>query len=483
MFDEFNLYASQVVYFLFILTLGWYLILNLQWYSYRLERVLLNHKKHSWHLLHFAIPIIAFYLTGPFFVIYFVFGQLPLFILWYRKRDKPLILTSRVKRFFGFLISLTLITQILCFEGCAHQAVLAPLIGAWLLSSLTERLFANYYRGNAKAKLLSNPELKIVAITASYGKTSIKNILFHLTSGKFNAYMTPRSINTEMGLIADINQKLPKDCNLYIAEAGARQSGDILKIGRLLQHQYAILGNVGPQHIEYFKTLENVKRTKREIFMSNRLIKAVVHESAEIAKEEMLVFGTHAPYRIENIDATLEHTAWDLITPNDRYRLHAPLLGAFNANNISAAFLMGLELGIEAEYLMRRIKTLSPIKHRLERIEASGKLIIDDSFNGNLEGMLEGVRLAKRYEGRKVIVTPGIVESDEASNITFAKAVNEVFDCVIVTSDLNEQTFATHVETGKRRRVFSKPALEKMLEHETQMGDLILFANDAPNFV
>ena len=231
----FNDYLQAIVHALFTGILGIYLILNLQWYSYRIERVVFRHKKQKWHLLFFVLPLITYYITERYFWIFLIFAYLPLFIGWYAKLDKKLVLTGRVKRFFGFLLIVAAGEQISCFGQCAYYSVLVPLIMALALSMATENLFFRYYRAKAQGKLRSMPDLKIVAITASYGKTSIKNFLHQLIGNDLAAYKTPKSVNTEIGLIADINQNLPEDTQVYIAEAGARQRGDILTITRLLQ--------------------------------------------------------------------------------------------------------------------------------------------------------------------------------------------------------------------------------------------------------
>lgn len=479
----YNDYFQAVIHLLFLGVLGTYLILNLQWYSYRLERVVFHHKKQRWHLTFFVIPLIAYYLTGKYFWIFLLFALIPMFFFWYKKMDKKLVVTARVKRFYVYLFATALIEQLFCFGRCAFYSVLIPLIIAYALSVLSEGMILNYYRAKAKAKLKSMPGLRIVAVTASFGKTSIKNFLYQLLKNDMNAYMTPGSVNTEIGLIADINTKLPEGTQVYIAEAGARARGDILAITRLLQQHYAIIGCLGPQHIEYFKTQENINAAKREILVSENMRKGFVHESADIKAQLLEVYGEHGDIRIENLVSGLEGTRWEIVAGEKRTPLSTPLIGGFNAVNITAAFLCARELGVREEDLVRKIRLLAPVAHRMQRIDAGGKIIIDDSFNGNIEGMLEAIRIAEAYKGRKVIVTPGIVEADEELNIRLAKRINEVFDLAIITSDINHDLLSAHIESGKRKRVFNKEGMELMLAHETRAGDLILFANDAPNFL
>jgi UDP-N-acetylmuramoyl-tripeptide--D-alanyl-D-alanine ligase len=110
-------------------------------------------------------------------------------------------------------------------------------------------------------------------------------------------------------------------------------------------------------------------------------------------------------------------------------------------------------------------------------------VILDDSFNGNIDGMMASFDLATTYEGRKVLITPGLVEVDDELNVQVAQRANEVFDLVIVTGDLNYAIFKDNVEADKLLKLPTKAEMEAMLAEQTRPGDLILFANDAPSFV
>ncbi|OQX73923.1 MAG: UDP-N-acetylmuramoylalanyl-D-glutamyl-2, 6-diaminopimelate--D-alanyl-D-alanine ligase [Campylobacteraceae bacterium 4484_4] len=465
-----------------VMVLGWYLITNLQWYHYRFERVIFRHKRYLWHLLYFVIPIFAYYLMGIYFWIYFYLGLLPALYLWHKKLDKPLVLTARVKRFFLFLFLAALSGDLLCFASgkCQIYGLFLPLFVALGASYLFEKILFLGYKKEATRKLESIPDLKILAITASYGKTSIKNFVYQIVKDFIPAYKTPRSVNTLGGLIRDVNEALPTDTRLYIAEAGARERGDIAEIAHFLNHHYAIVGKIGPQHIEYFKTLENIRNTKMEILDSKRLIKAFIHKSANVKPDErVVVYGEN----IRNIKATLDGLDFELLLDGKSYPFHAPLLGGFNAENIAAAILFAREIGMEMEAIQKAVSQLQPVEHRLQKIEAGGKVIIDDSFNGNLEGMLASYDLVSRYPGRKVIVTPGVLESDEESNRQLAEKIDEVFDLVIITGKVNAKTLAEKIKKPPKTILHDKSELEAILAEKTHPGDLILFSNDAPTFL
>jgi UDP-N-acetylmuramoyl-tripeptide--D-alanyl-D-alanine ligase len=144
---------------------------------------------------------------------------------------------------------------------------------------------------------------------------------------------------------------------------------------------------------------------------------------------------------------------------------------------------MAKKLGMSIEEIKVALHNLKPVDHRLHMSKSTGKIIIDDSFNGNLEGMLEAVQIASTHDGRKIIVTPGIVESTMEANVEFIKAVEEVFDMIIITGELNAKLFEKTITKQKPIILKDKSQLQDLLANETHLGDLILFANDAPNFI
>ncbi len=480
---------NSLFYTLFILAMGYYFITNLQWYGYKLKRVLFNHTKQWWHFVYFVIPFVLYSMvdakTQYSFVVVIVY--LILLAYWYKGLDKPLVFTGRVKRFFVAMLFFALFFA-LAFK---HFAVVIPIFLGFLVSLLIEKMLFNGFKVKAQKKIEAMPNMKVVGITASYGKTGIKNIIAHLLKAKYNTYATPRSVNTLGGVMIDVNNDLPQNTEVYVVEMGARVEGDIGEISTFVNPHYVVVGKLGPAHIEYFKTMENIRNTKMEILKTDRLKQAWVHESAMVKPESNVhTFGEKsnldirsnipAPtYIIEDVKATLDATSFTL----QGVRYSANILGAFNAMNLAAAVLVAKELGLTDEQIQTQLSTLEPVAHRLQRIDAGGKVILDDSFNGNIDGMMAAFDLATTYEGRKVVITPGLVEVDDDLNVQVAKRANEVFDVVVVTGDLNYAIFKEYVDADKLVKLASKSGMEEMLVEQTQAGDLILFANDAPSFV
>ena len=467
---------------LLLLSLGWYLITNLQWYNYKLERVILKHHKQQWHIIYFVTPIVLFYLLDfVYFAVYFYLLHLSAFYLWNKNLSKGLVITARVKRFLAILLGLAFIVDGLCFLsiGC-HYGVFIVLFTIYLITTAMEKIFFISYKHKAKQRLKQLNNLTTVAITASYGKTSIKNYLYQVLRKNFIVYMTPRSVNTIGGLCKDVNDDLPLDTEVYIAEAGAREKGDIEEITMFLEPEYVIIGSVGEQHIEYFKTIDNIIHTKMEILKSPKLIHGFVHDSVPLLEYPTI---TKFPNNLFITRSDLNGIWFDIDVNGKVEHFHAPVLGSFNAINLTAVILVAHKLGMDIEEIKVALHNIKPVEHRLQISKVNGKVILDDSFNGNLEGMLEAIKISSTYEGRKVIITPGIVESTDAANIKLAHAIDEVFDVAIITGSINQQILNNHIQKANVIILKDKNEMEMILLENTKMGDLILFANDAPNFI
>jgi len=480
--DNYEILTAFIVNVVFVTTLGWYLITNLQWYDYKLSRVILKHHKPHWHLIYFIIPFMAYYTTGKFFTIFFIFAMLPAMFIWYKRLDKKLVLTWRVKRFLILLIGLVLFQDVLCtLKGaCEVYGVFMPLAVAYIGSVMIEKFLFSAFKKEAKNKLKSMKDLQIVAITGSYGKTSIKNFVAEILSQKYKVYATPRSVNTLGGIIRDVNESLKDDVEIYVCEAGARQSGDIYEITTFLQPQTVVVGKVGLAHIEYFKSLKNIISTKLEIMQSPKLQRAFIHTSVTDEPHEKVVFFGD---EVKNVEATLNGTDFSLEINNKNLDLHTDILGSFQTMNIAVAVQIAKSFNMSDEEIQKAVAKLTPVEHRLQKIEAGGKIILDDGYNGNIDGMLEGVRLCSLHEGRKVIVTPGLVESSDELNLKLIEAINDVFDIVIVTGALNAELFNKNIKVKNKTMLSDKSKITDVLANQTRAGDIILFANDAPNFI
>ena len=135
-----------------------------------------------------------------------------------------------------------------------------------IINSPAEKAVKSYYINDAKKILASRKNLRIIGITGSYGKTSCKYFLTKLLSPKYNVLMTPASYNTPMGVVKTIREQLKNSHEIFVCEMGAKNLGDIKELCELVHPQTGLISSIGPQHLESFKSIENVVKTKFELY-------------------------------------------------------------------------------------------------------------------------------------------------------------------------------------------------------------------------
>ena len=192
-----------------------------------------------------------------------------------RKAKKPLVFTSRIKRLLctylllalafggiGFLLGVHgRLTLPALFLLCSPLAVL---LANWINQPL-EKAARNWYIRDAKKILAADPDLTILGVTGSFGKTSVKSHLGHLLSVRYDTLITPESYNTPMGVVRTIRERLLPKHSLFVCEMGARHVGDIRELCDLVHPKHGIITSVGNQHLETFHSPENILHTKFEL--------------------------------------------------------------------------------------------------------------------------------------------------------------------------------------------------------------------------
>lgn len=468
---------TEISVFLFTLGVAYYLITALQWFNYKFSRIIFHYTKPLWHLYFLLLPMILFILasfvneiasaavSGVYLVALFI---------WQFFLTHSLKFTAKVFRFFIFVFVFGFIFCLLAKLQFAILFVLGALFFAFLATFISEKFIWLHYKKKAKDQLKSMPDLTVILITASFGKTSMKNFLFQILSKNYRTQFTPRSVNTIAGIVQDINENLDPHTQIYIAEAGARQKGDIKAITEFLSPHYVIIGEIGLAHIEYFKKIENTRATKLEALSSKRLVKAYVHSSTFL--DESMSVAIYDK-NIKDVRSTLDGLSFTI----DEVEYSCKLLGGFNAVNLAAVIMLSRALGVRN--IQEFVLDVTNVEHRLQRIDANGKIILDDSYNGNFNGMKSSYELAGTYKGRKILLTPGIMEANDEQNEELAMVMDKYFDIIVITSALNATVLRANIKKAEVYILTDKNRMEEFLASHTKSGDLILFSNDAPSFM
>jgi UDP-N-acetylmuramoyl-tripeptide--D-alanyl-D-alanine ligase len=366
-----------------------------------------------------------------------------------------------------------------------------------------ENAVKNWYFNDAKKKLAGFPGMVRVGITGSYGKTSAKVILSTILSEKYKTYATPHSYNTPMGVTRAIREQLDASYEVFIAEMGARNPGDIAEMCSLASPKYGLITSVGAQHLETFKTVENVAKTKYE------LIKALPPDGMAFFPSDNeiclnLYKKTNKPKALFGLDGhgeKLSMSARDvssgprgstfaLVGPEgETAQCTTKLLGSHNVQNILGAAAVARVMGLSMEEISRGIGKLEPVEHRLQLLPTNnGVTVIDDAFNSNPAGVRAAMEVIKSFPGRKIVVTPGLVElgdAEYAENEAFGRVMALAADIAILVARNAEAMKKGLLEAGfSESRIIVTGKLAEataVLGKLTQVGDVVLFENDLPD--
>ena len=382
------------------------------------------------------------------------------------QNKKPLVVTKRVKRLIVTVSILYLIpTCFLLWQNMDSQfvwgmftiltvmIVLNPFIIylANVINYPIERGVYHYYKYKAQSKLKSMPNLKIIGITGSYGKTSSKNILSDILNIKYNALPTPRNLNTYNGLIMTVNNDLTKFNDIFIAEMGAYVKGEIRGLCKLVHPKYAILTRIGTAHLETFGSEQNIIDGKFE------LIEALPSDGFAVLngddpkqvsyrlknKVKVIWIGIDNPdvdVRALHIRCSNKGTEFDVKFPGDdkEYHFETRLLGDHNVYNILAGLAFGYEFGISISDLQQAVKGVRPVEHRLELKKLGNFYQIDDAYNSNPVGAENACKVLGMMPGVKVVVTPGMIELGEKEdqyNKKFGEQIARVADYAVLIGE------------------------------------------------
>ena len=427
-----------------------------------------------------------------------------------QKEKKAFVVTARIKRVYTTYLILFAILVILAnmfnykiilpiANVCAIFAYMFVIIVTFI-NKPVESYIRNGFCRKAKNKLKEIPGLKVIGVTGSYGKTSTKYVVNTILSQKYNTLMTPESYNTTMGVVRTINEKLTSMHQLFVCEMGAKYVGDIKEITDIVNPSYGIVTAIGPQHLDTFKSLDNVRKAKLELVDSlpEDGIAFVNWEDENIRNSKitknMVKFGLskEADYYATNIDITERGSSFDVVIPNkEPIRIKTRLLGNLNILNIVGAVAIADKLGLTENEIKVGAKYIRPVPHRLElKQNPNGSIIIDDAYNSNIKGAKMALEVLKSFEHKKrILITPGIVDlGDKQSEINqeLGRAAAEASDFIILVG----ASQAVPIYNGIKEKNYPESnifiaknlqeALSKMNEILTK-DSVVLLENDLPD--
>jgi len=424
------------------------------------------------------------------------------------KSKIPLKFTSRVKRMFLTEIILIVLAMLLFSfnEFIIIKLAILNIISfilciiANIINYPVEQLIKRKYINEAKKILREMPNLTVIGVTGSFGKTSVKNFLVKTLSAKYEVLTTPKNYNTTMGVVKTIRENLKPIHQIFVCEMGATKLGDIKEICDIVKPKIGVITSIGPQHLQSFKTIENVIKTKFELADSvkeNGGVTFLNFDNEYIAKQKLDI--EYKSYGINN--EKLDYNAYNLVSSSkglsfkmndldEEIEFNTKLIGKHNIENITGSIAVANYLGIPMKKLVSKIREIQSVEHRLQILPHGNLTIIDDSYNSNPVSSKSALDTLSEFEGTKIIVTPGLIElgaDEEKYNFEFGKYITEVCDYVYLVGEKQSKSVLEGINSNKfdMNKVFivntPNEAVKQISSLNIAGNITVLLENDLPD--
>ncbi len=324
----------------------------------------------------------------------------------------------------------------------------------------------------ARKKILDMPDLVVVGITGSYGKTSTKEFLVEiLKKAGFRVVCNPENHNTFPAILSVI-LKMPGDTQVLVLEIGAYRKGEIKRVVELVQPHISVLTGLTFQHVSLFGSFEKLKEAKKEIFLSQREPGVSVFnandpnvlEVARTHKRKKLLVGTKHSLKNElclvaqNIKVEPSCLSFELVQGEKHQKLSVSLVGVQNIEPLLLACAVALELGVDFWELAGLVSGLKPLAHRMNLWRGfRGIWVLEDSYSMNPKGFLAGISHLKALPGKKIVFMRAFLELGDKEKYVYENVADRLFEVadIVITPDKRCFNTLSHIKKkrGKKTRI------------------------------
>ncbi len=299
-----------------------------------------------------------------------------------------------------------------------------------------------YLENQVQAYFKAHPDVKLVAVGGSVGKTSTKTAIATVLSGQFRVRMAEGNLNTHMSVPVSIlgieypenirsigawlavfraarkRVKQPSDVDVIVQELGTDRIGEMAHFGTYLQPDIGVVTAVAPEHMEYFKTLDTV--AEEEMSLANYSKKAILNRdmidskyAEDLTNASMVTYGrtSAAEYRIETEDFSLDYGfRANLIAPNfkEPKATYVRVVGEHSLLPPTAALAVAGELGMNEDKIAEAVEDIIPVKGRMNVLRGvKDSVLIDDTYNSSPDSAAAALQTLYSFDAPQRIAILG----------------------------------------------------------------------------
>ena len=372
----------------------------------------------------------------------------------------------------------------------SHLIVVPLVFARWLYVNP----LSGFQIRRAEQIFLDHPGVKI-AVAGSYGKTTMKEILLTVLSEGKKVAATPANKNVAISH-AQFTKNLDGDEDVLIIEYGEGAPGDVARFAKNTHPSIGIITGLAPAHLDKYKTL---KRAGEDIFsLADYLKNKNIYVNGECEEVSPFAKRTHqfysqrqaAGWKISEIKISLKGLNFTMKKSGKTLQLKSDLLGAHQVGPLAMAAALSDSFGLSKGQIETGVAKIKPFEHRMQPYETGGAWIIDDTYNGNIEGMLAGLKLLKELPAkRKIYVTPGLVDQGKDSPVIHRRLGEAIAraqpDLVVLMRHSVTDVIVDGIKAKnyKGQLVIEEDPLNfyMHLDQFVAAGDLVLLQNDWPD--
>jgi UDP-N-acetylmuramoyl-tripeptide--D-alanyl-D-alanine ligase len=379
---------------------------------------------------------------------------------------------------------------IILFPLISLLALVSAIYGGQVISLPFDALLIRRSR-----KIFANHKGLKIVILGSYGKTSMKELLLATFEDAKKVSATPGNKNVPISH-ARWASRLKGDEEILLIELGEAKPGDIAAFCRNISPDMAVITGIAPNHLDKYKTLDNLADDLAAVKEYVSQDKFYVNSDAEILFEKNRIDKKKARFYssdgsgdvvIKDTKLSPKGMTFTAVAGKHSMKLSTGLVGRHLLGPLSVCISLALELRLSEAEIKKAIAGTKPFEHRLQPREISGAWIIDDTYNGSLEGFRAGLHLLEELKAtRKIYVTPGLVDQGEETENVHREIGRLIAECAPDKVVLISNSVTDYIEDMLQKSGFKgdidirEDALEfyTNLEHMLAAGDIVLLQND-----
>lgn len=334
-----------------------------------------------------------------------------------------------------------------------------------------------------------------IAVAGSYGKTTLKEMLLTVLSEDKKVAATPANKNVAISH-ARFAKKLSGDEEVLIIEYGEGAPGDVAKFARATKPDIGVITGLAPAHLDKYKTLQ---RAGEDIFSLAKYVGVgdvyVNNESEAVKpflKKEFKPYNSQqaAGWKISEVKVGLDGTSFAMKKDKKILKIKTRLLGRHQVGPLALVAALADKFGLTSDQIEAGIAKIEPFEHRMKPRQVAGAWILDDTYNGNINGMKAGLRLLKELPAkRKIYITPGLVDQGSESpriHRELGEAIAQANpDIVVLMKHSVTADIQKGIEVGEYKgdlRVEEDPLhFYNNLDKFIAAGDVVMMQNDWPD--